>query len=43
MEDYFVFKDYLCIVFELLDNSLYEIVQDTERGLPLNKVRDYTR
>lgn len=24
MEDYFVFRDYLCIVFELLSSSLYE-------------------
>lgn len=26
MEDYFVFRDYLCIVFELLSNSLYETI-----------------
>ena len=26
MEDYFVFRDYLCIVFELLECSLYESI-----------------
>lgn len=26
MQDYFVFRGYLCIVFELLDRSLYDIV-----------------
>ena len=26
MQDYFVFHDYLCIVFELLSKSLYSIV-----------------
>ena len=43
MQDYFVFRGYLCIVFELLDRSLYDIVSRTERGLPLDYVRDYTR
>ena len=26
MQDYFVFRDYLCIVFELLSDSLYTLV-----------------
>lgn len=43
MEDYFVFRDYLCIVFELLDKSLYDVVSQTERGLPLDDVREYLR
>jgi serine/threonine protein kinase len=43
MQDYFVFKGYLCIVFELLDKSLYDIVSKTKMGLPLNDVRDYLR
>ena len=43
MQDYFVFRDYLCIVFELLSKSLYDIIQETERGLSLDIVRDYTR
>lgn len=43
MEDYFVFRDYLCLVFELLQSSLYETIQETERGLNLAKVREYTR
>jgi len=43
MEEYFVFQGYLCIVFELLDKSLYDIVSKTERGLPLDQVREYTR
>ena len=43
MEDFFVFQGYLCIVFELLDRSLYDIVSKTERGLPLDHVREYSR
>jgi len=43
MQDYFVFKGYLCIIFELLDKSLYDIVSKTERGLPLDLVREYLR
>lgn len=43
MEDYFVFRDYLCLVFELLQCSLYETIQESERGLNLAKVREYTR
>ena len=43
MEDYFVFRDYLCIVFELLDKSLYDVVSQTERGLRLDDVREYLR
>ena len=43
MQDFFVFRDYLCIVFELLSKSLYSIVQETDRGLPLPTVRDYVR
>jgi len=26
LEEYFVFQGYLCLVFELLDKSLYDIV-----------------
>lgn len=43
MQDFFVFRGFLCIVFELLDRSLYDIVSRTERGLPLDQVREYTR
>lgn len=43
MQDYFVFRGYLCIVFELLDRSLYDIVSNTEKGLPLDYVREYIR
>lgn len=43
MQDYFVFRDYLCIVFELLDRSLYDLVSLTDKGLPLQTVREYTR
>ena len=43
MEDYFVFRDYLCIVFELLSQSLYETIQQSSHGICLSKVRDYTR
>jgi len=43
MQDYFVFRGYLCIVFELLDKSLYDIISRTERGLPLDLVREYMR
>lgn len=41
MQDYFVFRGYLCIVFELLDRSLYDVISNTERGLPLDMVRMY--
>ena len=43
MQDYFVFRGYLCIVFEMLDKSLYDIVSQTERGLSLDMVREYLR
>lgn len=43
MEDYFVFKDFLCIVFELLSQSLYDVISQTERGLPLDRVRNYLK
>ena len=36
-------NDYLCIVFELLDKSLYDVVSQTERGLRLDDVREYLR
>ena len=41
MQEYFVFRGFLCIVFELLDKSLFDIVSRTERGLPLEDVRDH--
>ena len=43
MQDYFVFRDYLCIVFELLDKTLYDLISSTAEGLPLDHVREYTR
>jgi dual specificity protein kinase YAK1 len=43
MQDYFVFKDFLCIVFECLSKSLYDVILQTEKGLPLDMVRDYLR
>lgn len=43
MQDHFVFRGYLCIVFELLDRSLYDIVSNTERGLSLDRVREQLR
>jgi hypothetical protein len=29
MQEYFVFKGYLCIVFEMLEKSLFDIVSTT--------------
>ena len=43
MQDHFVFRGYLCIVFELLDRSLYSIISETEMGLQLDEVRHYVR
>ena len=43
MQDFFVFRGFLCIVFELLDKSLYDIISKTERGLPLHQVREHLR
>jgi serine/threonine protein kinase len=43
MQDYFIFRDYLCIVFEILSKSLYDAVQETELGLPLETIRNYMR
>lgn len=43
MQDFFVFRDYLCIVFELLDKTLYDLISSTAEGLPLGHVREYTR
>ena len=36
MQAYFVYKEFLCIVFELLMQSLDDMVQVTDRGLPLD-------
>ncbi len=36
IQDYFVFKDKLCLVFELLSSSLFETLQRTQSGLSLN-------
>jgi hypothetical protein len=43
MQDYFIFRDYLCIVFEILSKSLYDAVQETELGLPLETIRNYMK
>jgi hypothetical protein len=43
MQDYFVFKDFLCIVFECLDSSLYDVLLKTEKGFSLEEVREYLR
>lgn len=43
MQDYFVFKDFLCIVFECLNQSLYDILSKTDKGLSLQEVREYLR
>lgn len=43
MQDYFVFKDFLCIVFECLDSSLYDVLLKTENGFSLEEVREYLR
>ena len=43
MQDYFVFKDFLCIVFDCLNSSLYDVLSKTEKGLPLDEVRQYLR
>ena len=43
MQDYFIFRDYLCIVFEILSKSLYDAVQETELGLSLDTIRNYMR
>ena len=43
MQDYFVFKDFLCIVFEILNKSLYDLILQTDKGLPLDMVREYLR
>jgi dual specificity protein kinase YAK1 len=37
MLDFFVFRDHLCIVFELLSDSLYDLIKDNQfQGLSLN-------
>ena len=37
MMDFFVFRDHLCIVFELLSASLYDLLKETQFfGLSLN-------
>ena len=37
MLDFFVFRDHLCIVFELLSASLYDLLKETQFfGLSLN-------
>jgi dual specificity protein kinase YAK1 len=36
MLDFFVFRDHLCIVFELLSVSLYELKENQFQGISLN-------
>jgi dual specificity protein kinase YAK1 len=37
MLDFFVFRDHLCIVFELLSASLYDLLKENQfQGLSLN-------
>lgn len=43
MQDHFVFRGFLCIVFELLDRSLYDVVSNTHGGLMLDQVREYCK
>ncbi len=41
---YFVYKDHLCLVFELLGQNLYELLKRRQfRGLPIGKVRSLVR
>jgi len=40
MLDFFVFRDHLCIVFELLSASLYDLLRENQfQGLSLNLSR----
>ena len=40
MNDYFVFRKHLCIVFELLSVNLYDVIKHNSfRGLPFNMVK----
>ncbi len=37
MLDFFVFRDHLCIVFELLSDSLYDLIKNNQfQGISLN-------
>eukprot|EP00554_Chaetoceros_debilis_P012904 CAMPEP_0194113940 /NCGR_PEP_ID=MMETSP0150-20130528/18436_1 /TAXON_ID=122233 /ORGANISM="Chaetoceros debilis, Strain MM31A-1" /LENGTH=933 /DNA_ID=CAMNT_0038804005 /DNA_START=497 /DNA_END=3295 /DNA_ORIENTATION=- len=41
---YFVYKDHLCLVFELLGQNLYELLKRRQfRGLPIGKVRNIVK
>ncbi len=41
---YFVYKDHLCLVFELLGQNLYELLKIRQfRGLPIGRVRSLVR
>lgn len=40
MRDYFVFRNHLCLVFELLSVNLYELIKHNQfRGLSMNLLR----
>jgi len=40
LEDYFVFRNHLCLVFELLSVNLYELLKQNQfRGLPMTLIR----
>lgn len=40
MRDFFVFRNHLCLVFELLSVNLYELVKHNQfRGLSMNLLR----
>ncbi|OQR81631.1 kinase Yak1 [Thraustotheca clavata] len=42
LQDYFMFQNHLCLVFELLSINLYELIsQNNFRGLPLTVVRGF--
>eukprot|EP00923_Selenidium_pygospionis_P012054 GHVN01020530.1.p1 GENE.GHVN01020530.1~~GHVN01020530.1.p1 ORF type:complete len:1425 (+),score=149.67 GHVN01020530.1:221-4495(+) len=44
LEDFFVYRNHLCIVFELLNKNLYDILKCRRfKGLPISIVCDLTR
>jgi hypothetical protein len=44
MFEFFVYRKHICLVFELLGHSLYDLLLSTNyEGFCLNEIRSYTK
>ena len=44
IQDYFMFRKHLCIIFDLLSINMYELIQMYDfEGLPMSFIRNYAK